>query len=74
MKPGMLAPDFKTHLERVIWSLRYDIALVSHLDRAWIADMLEHNIDQPINIKGAHLVFWCDRQEELKKHLEAAEE
>ena len=71
MKEGMLAPDFKTHLERVIWCLRYDIALISHLDRAWIADMLEHNIEHPIQIKGAHLVFWHDRQEELQKHLEA---
>ena len=59
----------KERLDQIIWCLKYDLALLSHKDRAFIADMLETNKKQDMP-KGSWLVIMND-YDELER--EAAE-
>ena len=59
----------KERLDQIIWCLKYDLALLSHKDRAFIADMLETNKAQDMP-KGSWLVIMND-YDELER--EAAE-
>lgn len=49
-------------LNQIIWCLKYDLALLSHKDRAFIADMLETNKKQNMP-KGSWLVIMNDYDE-----------
>lgn len=49
-------------LDFIIWCLKYDLAFLSHKDRAFIADMLETN--KTTNMpKGSWLVIMNDYDE-----------